>query len=145
MRNIFKHLTKKAVLKGAAMGLGFVGVTGATAATTFFAVPQKITVKTLEGPATPAVQPLTGRQRFIGNLADSATNGLAITIEDLKFDQVSEGKSGHNTVEIPPGVPATLNLELSELSLHGVQFSLTAPITYSNNGQTPKHRGIHAS
>lgn len=145
MRNIFKHLTKKAVLKGAAMGLGFVGVTGATAATTFFAVPQKITVKTLEGPATPAVQPLTGRQRFIGNLADSATNGLAITIEDLKFDQVSEGKSGHNTVEILPGVPATLNLELSELSLHGVQFSLTAPITYSNNGQTPKHRGIHAS
>ena len=149
MLHFLANISRKAVLKGALMTAAFLGITGGTAAVTFFAVPQKITVKTVGSPKTDngGSSKLTGKQRFIGNLADSATGGLAITINDLKFDHSypDSEKTGHNTIEILPGVPGTLDLELSELSLHGIQFALTAPVTYSNNGATPKHRGIHAS
>ena len=146
MLNIFAHITKGAILKGAAMTLGFLGITGGTAAATFFAVPQHVTFKTVESPIAQRENgKLSGRQRFVGQLADSATNGLSITIDDLKFDQSYSDKDGHNTIEILPQLPGQLNIELSALSLHGIEFSLTAPVTYSNNGASPKHRGIHVS
>ncbi|MBQ9457005.1 MAG: hypothetical protein IJU64_00640 [Bacilli bacterium] len=134
---------------GLLIGLAGLGVFGASAVTTFFVVPQKVITRNVENNHNNGENHvLTGQERFIGNLANQASTGLSFEINHLKFDQSYVGenaKTGHNTITVTEDAPATLRFAMSNLSLHGVNFALTAPLTYSNNGVNAKHRGIHAA
>ena len=122
----------------------FVAVFGLTACTAFFMLPQTV-ITEREKQGTPAGQEedyvLTGRERFIGNLASSAASGLAIDLDELVF--TAEGKQGHENRIDASG--ATLDFALSSLSLHGVNFALNAPITYSDALNNPHRRSVNAS
>ena len=127
-----------------AFGLVF----AASAATAFFVIPQNVTVIDLRDHSTPSEPVLSFREKFVNNLAEGATAGLHVEINDLKFDHYYTGenaKEGHNTITVDPENPATLDFALEELNLHGVNFALTAPVIYSNNGTDAKYRDIHAS
>ena len=144
--------------KRAAIALAYVSIFGATAATAFFVKDQKVTVVDLRtGSQT---TPLTKTERFMANLADSATAGLSVRVTDFKFDQyytktiddkvVEDTDKGHNTISnYVDGdgnkAPISLALKLDSLSLHGINFTLDAPLAYSNNGNDIKNRGLHLS
>ena len=150
--SFIQHLLTKKV---ATVGL-FFSVFGVTAGTAFFVVPQTVIVeRERANPIDPGVEvELTGRERFIGNLASSAASGLSINLDQLTF--TLDGKEETIVDEFDNSVTkthqnvidasgATLDFAMSSLSLHGVNFALTAPITYSDGGLRPHKRGIHAS
>lgn len=145
------------VRNGFVIGLSMFGLFAASAATTFLTTEGKVTVIDLRTGGEEQPEALSGRDRFIANLASSATAGLHISVTDLKFDQYyldSEGKidesKGHNTItngktNTGEDAPITVSLKMDELSLHGINLAVTAPIAYSNNGKDAKYRGVHAS
>ncbi len=131
------------------LGLSAFALFGVAAATTFFAIPQKVSIEHVAGPDDgDGLAALTGRERFIGNLAEGATAGLKLDVKHLKFDQFYTGenaKAGHNTIEVTESNPGRIYFAMNELSLHGINFALDLPISYSDNGYEAKNRGIYAS
>ncbi|MCR5078913.1 MAG: hypothetical protein K6B65_03210 [Bacilli bacterium] len=147
------HKVRNGIIVGASM----FGLFAGSAATTFFTTEGKVTVIDLRDEEGGEPTLLTGKDRFISNLASSATTGLNISVTDLKLDQYyvdSEGNEdtskGHNTITngkttSGESAPISIALKMDELSLHGINLALTAPIAYSNNGSNAKYRGVHAS
>ena len=128
---------------------GFLLVFAASAATAFFAVPQNVNTIDLRDPnGGVSDHVMTYAERFVNNLGESATSGLHVEINKLVFDQYYVGenaKSGHNTISVDEENPATFDFALNSLNLHGINFALTAPVIYSNNGKDAKYRDVHAS
>lgn len=133
----------------------FLSVFGLTAGTAFFIVPQAaITEREKAGPAIDdPVYEMTGRERFIGNLASSASSGLSIDVDELRFaidgkEETYEDELGLHTVQHTNVIDAsgtTIDFAMSSLSLHGINLALTAPISYSDAGNREHKRGVHAS
>lgn len=125
----------------------FAGIFGVAAGGTFFALPQaSVTEREIgQAPIVEPDAPLTGRERFISNLTNQATGGLSLTANKLLFEFDGKEVDSVQHVNRLDASGLQLNLELSSLSLHGINFSLDAPITYSDAGNRAHSRGIHAS
>ncbi len=153
-KKFFKNpKTKKIVLTSVSM----FGLFAVSACSAFFLTKQNVTVIDQRTGNNGGNASLSGAERFVANLADSATSGLSIKVNEFKFDQFyvdSDGNEitskGHNTItngvtDSGESAPIEIDLRMEELSLHGINLAVTAPISYSNAGHDAKYRGVHAS
>ena len=128
--------------KVVALGLFFT-VFAVSAGSAYAFVPQTV-IKEYEnhgGEEIVQEHTMTTKERFIANMANGASAGMNITANKFLFEY--DGKNGHtNTID---AAGTEINLALSSLSLHGINLSLTAPVTYSDATQRAHQRGVHAS
>lgn len=153
-KNTGKHIRSSAW----GTGLLFLGIFGATAATTYFVLPQHVVVEkdkmTNNGANEPA--PLTGRDKLIANMADGAAKGMEITIDGFEFQFADkDGNLDANVIKTPnpkdgegqyivdqsghyaSGERAFVDFAMESLSLHGIKLAANLPVEY--NG---KHRQL---
>ena len=147
------HISRKAMI---AAGL-FFAVFGVSAASAYMIVPQTVIRESENSGDLPSIvddHQMTGRERFISNLANSAANGMSITADKLVFEfdgkeEVIAGENNVNTVVSHTNrldaSGTSIDLMLSSLSLHGINLAVTAPVVYSDAGNNAHHRGLHAS
>ena len=142
------HLAKGTVKRKIASVILVAGTFSLSAGCTFFMIPQA-TINERDNAAIiidEEEKPTTGRERFISNMTNVATSGLSIDAKELVLEY--DGKSDSNSVKHVNRLDAsgtTIDFSLSSLSLHGINFALTAPIAYSDNGNDVHYRGVHAS
>lgn len=150
-----KKLSSKTA-KGLGAGSLFFLVFALSAGCSYFLLPQSVVVE--HDKASPIEieedHVMTDKERFISNLANSATNGLSISADELvlEFDGKNETVKGEgdvvSTISHINRIDAsgtTIDFALNSLSLQGINLALTAPITYSDAGERAVRRGIHAS
>lgn len=132
-------------------GLAFIGIFGATAATTYFVLPQHVIIeKGGDSNLVPSDNVLTGRDRLIANMADSATKGMEITIDGLEFQFAdSEGNIEGNVIKTPNakdangeyitdaqggyanGERAFVQFAMNGLSIHDISMVANLPVEYN--------------
>ena len=141
--NFAKGTLKKKLATGALVIATFAMSAGCA----FFLVPQTIinerdNQKFVEEPESDK----TGRELFISSMTNAATAGLSIDAKELVLEY--DGKTDSNSVKHVNRIDASgtkIDFALTTLSLHGVNFALTAPIAYSDAGNNTHYRGVHAS
>ena len=141
------HLAKGTLKKKIGSIILIAGTFSLSAGCTFFMIPQTIINERDNSPAIidEDPTPTTGRERFISNLTNAATSGLSINAKELvlEYDGKTEGETKH--VNRLDASGTSIDFSLTSLSLHGINFALTAPIAYSDNGENVHYRGVHAS
>ena len=145
-----KH--KKALIAG---GL-FLSIFAVSAGSAYFVLPQTVIRETEKSENVDIIEDhkMTGRERFISNLANSAANGISINANKMLFEfdgkeeivvneDTSETTIAHSNLIDAAGT--TIDLALSSISLHGINLAITAPISYSDASARVHKRGLHAS
>ncbi len=110
----------------------FVGIFGATAAGTFFLIPQEKNI--IPAPDDKDAE-LTGSQKLMQNIVDGvSTNGLGATIKEgiVVLDGKKEGYS--NNLDLKDTI---LKFRMDALNIHGIDLIADAKVNYNN-----KTRGL---
>ena len=142
------HLTHMALRRKIAGAALIITTFSLSAGCAFFMVPQAI-INERDNAAIIEDEPAkqtTGRERFISKMTASATSGLSIDAKKLILEY--DGKTDSDSVKHINRLDASgtsIDFALSSLSLHGINFALTAPIAYSDDGNDVHYRGVHAS
>ncbi len=142
------HLAKGTMKKKIASAVLVVATFTLSAGCTFFMIPQTTINERDNAPVVEdeEAKPTTGRERFVSNLTNAATSGLSIDAKELVLEY--DGKLDSDNVQHVNRIDASgtsIDFSLASLNLHGINFALTAPIAYSDNGNDPRYRGVHAS
>ncbi len=110
---------------------------GVTATTTFLLLPEKTlgggddTGETEDEDIGDDIKPITGVQRFISNLTNSATAGLNLSFDtlDLYFPGKDKSDKSKGNLINASGTEVTFSME--EASLHGISLGLKAKVDYN--------------
>ncbi len=118
-----------------------------SAGSMFLLIPQETINERDNAVVEPEVEtPTTGRELFISSLTNTATSGLRINANKLLLEY--DGKLDSENVQHVNTIDASgtqIDFALQSLSLHGINFALTAPVAYSDAGSNTHYRGVHAS
>lgn len=120
----------KRILLGGSL---FVGVFGIAAATTFFAIPQKIIEKDIGG-GEPVITEPTGVQKLMGNLMDTLSTGLGATVKTGTLN-IAGKDDGHTNVLTFNDT--ALKFRMDAISIHDIDLVVNAKVDYNS-----KKRGL---
>ncbi len=128
-----KHLStkKKTLLFNSGLFLALFGI---TAGTTYLMIPKTgmaedediIDVDDDDGETT-----LTGKQRFISNLTNSATSGLNLKFDTLDAYFPGKDKNDASKGNLINGEGTQIAFALDEISFHGISLGLKAKLDYN--------------
>ena len=125
-------------------GLIFTLVFGIAAGGTYFLVPQRI-IEGEGGSETGEVEPddpiaVTGIERLMNSTVASLTSGIEVDFNKLRVDIAGKDSNPLYTNHLIAD-NANLMFSMSELSVHGINLSLEAPVAYQV-GAVTKNRGL---
>ena len=109
---------------------------GVTATTTYLLMPEKTlgggddTGET-EDEDNDDIKPITGTQRFISNLTNSATAGLNLSFDTLDLYFPGKDKSDKSKGNVINGSGTEVTFSMEEASLHGISLGLKAKVDYN--------------
>lgn len=154
MKHLFgiAHKSHRRALMAAGI---FTSIFAVSAGSAYFVLPQTVIRENDKSEPAEIIEDhqMTGKERFISNLANSAANGISINADKLLFEfdgkeELVSNDNGTSSVSHSNRIDAsgtTIDLALSSLSLHGINLAITAPIDYSDVGNRVHKRGLHAS
>ena len=129
-----KHLNskKKALLFNSGLFLALFGI---TAGTTYLIIPKKgmaedEDISNVDDPDNGDVT-LTGKQRFISNLTNSATSGLNLKFDVLNAYFPGKDKDDASKGNLIDGKGTQVAFAMDEISLHGISLGLKAKLDYN--------------
>ena len=134
-------MTKKKIIGNTIL---FLSVFAIAAGGTYFLVPQKIIERGGEdssSPSNPGEEYVeTGIERMMNSTVAALTSGIEVDFNKLRLDIAGKDNNPDFTNHLIAD-EASLMLSMSELSIHGINLSLEAPVAYQV-GSTIKRRGL---
>ncbi len=110
---------------------------GVTATTTYLLLPEKTlgggddTGETEEDNDDDNIRPITGVQRFISNLTNSATAGLNLSFDTLDLFFPGKDKTDASKGNVINGSGTEVTFSMEEASLHGISLGVKAKVDYN--------------